>query len=1360
MDWRSFHWRYDRPSRRLLLVAAVGTAVAVAVAIGNLFVPRLALLEVFLLATVISLVPLALSVLRPPDTEPAVLLDLSMRMYPAAAVAGAVAIALPHGPLAAFLAVPWLLATGLASLDGLARFIHRGLAVPEELAIDFGLMYLPMAGFWFVAYRLGTQPLGVPDLIVLLAAVHFTHAGFTALLLTGLTGRWLMARGERVVTIPLWFTAAAGLVCPTAVAFGIAFHWRWLELGSAIGMELGYLVLAVVALWRVTLRQSSPAANALLTASAIALLVGVGFAATYTAQWLDIPQMARTHGWIMLVAVCGCGLTGWLLAGPVAARAAEPHTYLIETSRELTFAAYAVFVGQMLFTAALVPVWKALPPSQFLAWFKTNMPVINQPLEALGAVVGAGGLLCMWLIRGDRAAWRRAALATACWMLMIATTIVFLGAANSQLAGGAIDSAEVAGVLNAWGRWHWTRLAFGVVGLAVFLPLLGGNARPGPLVVTARPEWVTTIGYASALLLGVLTGVCFLEALLALSWSRIDATQFLSLYAVAAPRTDWLLTWLTVLSGLVAMTSFVGSLARPWRDAFWFAGAAGGWLAAAALSPLFFWSAGRFFLDSHGVASTEVVARLAQWHTWTWLRLAAAAGAAYAASRALRPPDAVPEPEPLPVLERVGSIDGQWSSVQDAVTALIGWERRLCHARDRRGVFAITYSVMLRRLHRQLEKGEFEDPAWVVGFAVRLAVRYDDAMRRWESNDPSLADCWRIALDSAGSSAGSALLDLLLAMNAHLYYDHAMALVGDAQAELEGYRADYERLMDALRASVHDSAARIGEVYAPGIRIVSRLLGPVVRIVVGRSIASRREAAWRWAVAIQHADNSHERERLTHKLAEEVATRVRSMAETVVNRPLMFRALRAVEDMNGVALPPGGLGLPWLGQSLMFAKDPAGFLETRFRQYGPAFKLRLLGSNTIALVGPDAFSLLTDESRFRRERANPQQWRELMDWECTPLIDGPRRLRRKRLVLQAFAPDAIRDYLAIIDKVLAAYLERWSQLREFRWTDELKDYSFAVAEALYLGAPAGVRARRDRETLDRCYRGMSAVPIDLPFTTFGRAVRARDTIIDAITRAAVDHRSDPQPDLMQRLLAARDEEGGLSMHEIQMEVVQMFYASYGAIYAVLSCVAIALGTFSAVARRAREEIMHVAPDGRLSLDILNAMPYVDRFTREVRRYYPLVATTLFAEATADSAFDGHLVPRGWKVIGCIASTLLDERTFPEPDAFDPDRFLPERFRQLPPNSWVPHGGGTQQGHRCAGEALADAHLKLFVARLLRDYVWEIPKQDVSLDPSEGIPVPRDRLHVIFQSLTNAPDSRAYAARVAAARVAPTELSAS
>jgi hypothetical protein len=66
------------------------------------------------------------------------------------------------------------------------------------------------------------------------------------------------------------------------------------------------------------------------------------------------------------------------------------------------------------------------------------------------------------------------------------------------------------------------------------------------------------------------------------------------------------------------------------------------------------------------------------------------------------------------------------------------------------------------------------------------------------------------------------------------------------------------------------------------------------------------------------------------------------------------------ESMNSLstgptlAFPPGRFGLPIIGESIQYLRDPEGFIVQRQQQYGNVFKTHLFGRPTIALIGADA----------------------------------------------------------------------------------------------------------------------------------------------------------------------------------------------------------------------------------------------------------------------------------------------------------------------------------------------------------------------------------------------------------------------
>lgn len=106
--------------------------------------------------------------------------------------------------------------------------------------------------------------------------------------------------------------------------------------------------------------------------------------------------------------------------------------------------------------------------------------------------------------------------------------------------------------------------------------------------------------------------------------------------------------------------------------------------------------------------------------------------------------------------------------------------------------------------------------------------------------------------------------------------------------------------------------------------------------------------------------------------------------------------------MAGKPLPPGSLGLPWIGETLAFVKDSFAFFAERRQKYGPVFKTRLLGEPVVCLTGPDAVS---------------------------------------------FA-----GYVPLLERIIRRYLGNWGEEGSLLWVPELQAMCFDAANTLFAGA--------------------------------------------------------------------------------------------------------------------------------------------------------------------------------------------------------------------------------------------------------------------------------------------------------------------
>ncbi len=437
--------------------------------------------------------------------------------------------------------------------------------------------------------------------------------------------------------------------------------------------------------------------------------------------------------------------------------------------------------------------------------------------------------------------------------------------------------------------------------------------------------------------------------------------------------------------------------------------------------------------------------------------------------------------------------------------------------------------------------------------------------------------------------------------------------------------------------------------------------------------------------------------------------------------------------MHTVQLPPGSLGLPILGETLSFLLDPQ-FIEKRYGQYGPIFKSRILGRPTVYMVGPEAaeFVLSSHMDHFSWREGWPDNFKQLLG-ESLFLQDGEEHRQKRRLMMPAFHGQALARYITTMESITQDYLQKWEQKREFTWFEEFKQLTFEIASQLLVGASPGSEVARLSQLFTTLTNGLFALnPLPLPITKYGRAIAARNQLLQHITEVVRQRQQHPTNDVLSLLVQARDEEGnGMSLKELTAQAMLLLFAGHETTTAMLTWLCLELGRHPEVLQRAREEQFSLASEGGMSLEQLGKMQYLEQILNEIERLHPPVGGG-FRGVVKPFEFNGFHVPAGWMLSYSIPGTHQLASIYPEPKRFDPDRFSPERQEnKQKPFSLIGFGGGPRI---CLGIAFAKLEMKIVAAQLLRSYQWELLPQQ-SLDPV-AIPMrrPKDGLRVRFQRI--------------------------
>ena len=462
--------------------------------------------------------------------------------------------------------------------------------------------------------------------------------------------------------------------------------------------------------------------------------------------------------------------------------------------------------------------------------------------------------------------------------------------------------------------------------------------------------------------------------------------------------------------------------------------------------------------------------------------------------------------------------------------------------------------------------------------------------------------------------------------------------------------------------------------------------------------------------------------------------------------------------------PPGSLGLPLIGETINFLRDP-DFATKRQAQYGSIFKTSIIGQPTVFLCGPEAneFLLSSHMDCFSWRGGWPGTFKELLG-ESLFLQEGEEHRRNRRLLMPAFHGKALESYFETMVALSQTYLSRWEQKRDLVWFKELKQFTFEVASVLLMGTEpnmdSGSAHKNDEiEQLSGWFtdltNGLFNLPIRWGPTPYRKALQGRDRLLQYIEAEIRDRRqklaslsgseqdaSTRTKDVLTLLLETEDEAGDrLTEQEIKVQTLLMLFAGHETTTSMLTSLMMALAQNPDVLAKARAEQADltnltdnsgsaIAPPA-LTLQQIQQMPYLDQILKEVERKYPPIGGG-FRKVIKPFDFNGYHVPAGWLALYRIDAAHRDERCYTHPDSFDPDRFGPERAEQKRYDySLVGFGGGPRV---CLGMAFAKLEMKVLAAQLLRSYQWQLaPDQDLTMNPVPSLR-PKDGLRVTFEPI--------------------------
>ena len=216
-----------------------------------------------------------------------------------------------------------------------------------------------------------------------------------------------------------------------------------------------------------------------------------------------------------------------------------------------------------------------------------------------------------------------------------------------------------------------------------------------------------------------------------------------------------------------------------------------------------------------------------------------------------------------------------------------------------------------------------------------------------------------------------------------------------------------------------------------------------------------------------------------------------------------------------------------------------------------------------------------------------------------------------------------------------------------------------------------------------------------PWATFRsrrRIARLRAALDSVVLELIAERKASSAPgtDLLSRLLAAGDAQGGLSDEQLRDETMTMFLAGHETTALALTYTFRLLALHPSAAERAQREVRRVLSGRVPTLNDLPELTYTRALLDEALRLFP-PAWAMAREAIQDCQIGEYVCKAGTEVVMVPWVMHRDQRFFDQPELFRPERWLVKP--ELPRCVYMPFGAGPRI---CIGNhfALTEAMLVL------------------------------------------------------------------
>ncbi|KAH8952809.1 hypothetical protein BDL97_09G104800 [Sphagnum fallax] len=266
-----------------------------------------------------------------------------------------------------------------------------------------------------------------------------------------------------------------------------------------------------------------------------------------------------------------------------------------------------------------------------------------------------------------------------------------------------------------------------------------------------------------------------------------------------------------------------------------------------------------------------------------------------------------------------------------------------------------------------------------------------------------------------------------------------------------------------------------------------------------------------------------------------------------------------LKDNAKTTLPPGSLGLPFLGETLDFVrayqanKFMEDFINPRVAKYGQVFKTHVLFSPLVFLGPPEGNKFLFSNENNLVQASWPSSIHKLLGHNNIMVKIGEEHKKGRQILSSFFGPIGLQSFVPRMHEVTRAHFEQfWEKKDEIMAGTLLKKNTLSLAIDLFMS----IKESPDFDTLahdmNTYSAGFFALPLNFLGTTYHKARLAREKMLHTLDITIRQKRKDmeegkisPRQDLLSILINTPNDQGHLvTNEEIKDNILTFLFAGH------------------------------------------------------------------------------------------------------------------------------------------------------------------------------------------------------------------------